>query len=121
MVTNPTASALLPPLKSNQHWASQATISTKGLTKDEEDDWKAINMIKTARVALQLLNTTNPTAPSKVVATMLDNQLVLTTDSMSKDVTPTKRSPSRPTAASQLETRRAKFRILLQHTIAPPV
>ncbi len=58
---------------------------------------------------------------------MPDNQSVLTSDSATKDITPTKQSPTCPTAASQLETRRAKFRILFtaydcnSNTIRPPI
>ncbi len=109
VANNPTASVLLPPLKPNQHWASQTTFPTHGLTKDNEEDWKAIDTITLACIALQSQNKTNPTTSSVVVASMLDNQLVLTSDSMTKDITPTKRSPSNTTAISQLETRHAKF------------
>ncbi len=46
VANNPRASVLLPPLKSNQNWASQATIPNHGLTKDKEEDWKAIDTIR---------------------------------------------------------------------------
>ncbi len=110
--TNPTAFALLPPLKANQHWATQATIPSHGLTEDKEEDWKAIDTITTARITLQSNNTANPATSSVVVTSIPDNQSVLTTDSATKDITPKKQSPSRVAAASQSETQRAKFRIL---------
>ncbi len=124
---NPTALALLPQLKANQQWATQATIPSHGLTEDKEEDWKAIDTITTARIALQSNNTANPATSSVVVTSIPDNQSVLTTDSATKDITPTKRSPSRIAAASQLETRREKFRILFasydqnSNTIRPPI
>ncbi len=126
VTTNPTASALLPPLKANQHWATQATIPSHGLTEDKEEDWKAINTITTAHIALQPNNTANPATSSVVVASIPVNQSVLTTDSATKDITSTKQSPSRVAASSQSETRRAKFCILFasynqnSKTIQPP-
>ncbi len=130
VLNNPTTANLLPPLKPNQHWATQATILTRALTEDKEEDWKASDRITTAQVALLSHNTSNPTTTSVVVTLAPDNQSVLTSDSATRDITPTKRSPPRPAAASQSKTRRAKFRILFSlfaaydrnaNTIQPPI
>lgn len=93
-ISDPTIASFIPPLKPNQSWATNASFPSHGLTEDEEEVWKAINTITIAHTTLLSQNMTNPEAASVVVTAMLDTQSVLTADSATKDITPTKQSPT---------------------------
>lgn len=100
---SPATSDLLPALKNDQQWADHTLIQSQGLTDDEEEAWDAIKVISEVWKHFHTINIATPAASSVMVSSMPNNRSVLILNSNPKVTTPTKMTPTCPTATSQAD------------------